>query len=211
MAHWDKVYKKGKKYDYYDLNSPHPDMKKAAGIFKKNKIKKILDLGCGSGRNLIYLHNKGFEVEGIDIARKGIKRIKENLGSSVKLKVADIYKRLPYKDESFDAVISVQVLQHNKEPAIKRAIDEIYRILKPGGLIFVTVCGRISKGKVRLFLVKSAKKIAANTYVPTQGHEAGLTHFIYSKKRILEHFRMFKKIKLWKDDKDYYCLLARKL
>ena len=79
-------------------------------------------------------------------------------------------------------MISVQVLQHGKVNEIKGVIKEIRRILKPKGVIFVTLCGRISNGKVRDYLIKTAKKIAPRTYAPTKGNEVGLTHFIYNKK-----------------------------
>ena len=41
------------------------------------------------------------------------------------------------------------------------------------------------------------------------GDEAGLIHFIYNKRILLNHYSDFKLIELWKDDKDYYCLLGQ--
>ena len=192
MTQWNKIYKKNQKnYKYYDLNEPHQDMPKISKIFKQKKIKKILDLGCGSGRNLFYLLKKGFELSGIDLAPEGIKQIKQITKNKVDLKIGDVFTTLPYKDNSFDAIISVQVLQHSKKRNIKKAISEIKRILKPGGLIFLTVCGRYSQGKLRYCLITTAKQIAYNTFVPTIGPEKGLTHFIYNKKILLEHYSDF--------------------
>ncbi|HIH23864.1 TPA: class I SAM-dependent methyltransferase [Candidatus Woesearchaeota archaeon] len=207
MLQWDEIYKKDPTtYKYYDLLQPHEDMPRIAALLKKRKATRVLDLGCGSGRNLFFLDKLGFDVAGIDIAPAGIKTIKDRI-KGVDAKVGDIYTRLPYPDASFDAVISVQVLQHNTAPNIKRAIAEIRRILKPGGILFLTVGGRISKNKVRFCLVLTAKKIAPNTYVPTNGDEKGLTHFIYNKKLLREHFKDFTMLDIWKDSKDYYCVL----
>jgi ubiquinone/menaquinone biosynthesis C-methylase UbiE len=123
--------------------------------------------------------------------------------------VGDAFASLPYADNSFDALVSVQVMQHAKESVIIKAIKEIVRVVKPGGLIFITLCGRCSKGKVRYCLVQTAKKIAPNTYVPTQGNETGLTHFIYNQDLVHKHYKDFKIMDLWRDDKDYYAFVGR--
>jgi SAM-dependent methyltransferase len=107
-------------------------------------------------------------------------------------------------------VISIQVLSHSGEKGILCAVSEINRILRQGGLLFVTVPGRISNNKVRECLVRTAKKIAPNTYVPTKGDETGLVHFIYNKKLILRHYSLFRIKKIWKDEKDYFCVLGEK-
>ncbi|MEM5830751.1 MAG: class I SAM-dependent methyltransferase [Candidatus Aenigmatarchaeota archaeon] len=109
---------------------------------EKRRFRKNLDLGCGSGRHLVYLARKGFKVYGIDIARHGLKIAREWLkkeGLKAKLKVGDIYKKLPYKNNFFDVIICVRTLNHGKIEWIRRTIKEMYRILKSDGYIFVTV------------------------------------------------------------------------
>lgn len=214
MKAWNQIYKNNSEnYTYYDLHEAHEDLLKVAKYFQKNKVKSILDLGCGVGRNLIPLAKMGFDVSGIDYAKEAIRQTKTLLRDN-KLKAntveGDIYKPLPYKDNSFDGLISVQVIQHAHEPDLQKAIKEIYRILKPSGYIFVTVCGRYSKGKVRPCLVKTAKNVGYHTYIPTEGNEKGQVHFIYSKAIILKHFKDFKTEKIWKDSRDYYCFIAKK-
>lgn len=210
---WNLIYKKGEKnYQYYDFTQSHRDIHRIVKIFNKKKIRRILDLGCGAGRNLLYLAKKGFEMYGIDIAGEGIKITKEGLRErklKAILKVGNIFKSLPYRNNFFDAIISVQVLQHGKFSQINKAIKEIERILKPGGFVFITLCGRYSKGKVRYCVVKTAKKIAPRTYLPTIGNEAGIPHYVYDKATIKKHYKNFKIIDLWRDDKDYYCFLGR--
>ncbi|MFX1537323.1 MAG: hypothetical protein ACFFDI_24205, partial [Promethearchaeota archaeon] len=54
-------------------------------------------------------------------------------------------------------------------------------------------------------------KIAPRTYIPTMGSEKGLVHFIYNKKVIKDHYKNFEILNLWKDERDYYCFLAKKI
>jgi len=213
-SQWEQIYKgEGKAYKYYDiLETPHSDLFRVIKIFRENKVKKVLDLGCGAGRNTMPLAQKNFEVYGLDNAPTGLKILKKTLKNrslKVNLKTGNAFASLPYQDNYFDAIISVQVLQHAKETVILKAIKEVSRIIKPNGLIFITLCGRISKGKVRLFLVKTAKKIAPNTYLPTQGNERGLVHFIYNRQLIKKHFKNFQLLKIWRDDKDYFAFIGR--
>lgn len=101
-------------------------------------------------------------------------------------------------------------MQHGTTEQVKKGIDEIKRVLKPKGHIFITLSGRYSEGKIRPFLVKTARKIEDRVYVPTQGSEAGLPHFIYNKELILKHYHNFTILNLWKDAKDYYCFIGQK-
>lgn len=214
MHQWEKIYKReGLNYKYYNILKPHEDIHLVAKIFRKHKVKKILDLGCGAGRQLLFLAKKGFDVDGIDISKSGIDILRTHLKRQklkAQLRVGDVFKKLPYSNNFFDAVISIQVLQHSRLKGIMKSTKEINRVLKPGGLVFITLCGRTSKGKVRYCLVKTAKKIGKRIFVPTMGNEKGLVHYIYSKQTLKRHYKDFKILKLWKDSKHYYCFIARK-
>ena len=134
---WDRAFKKEGKI----FVKPHRDMVRIAKFFKKEGIRKILDLGCGSGRHLVYLAKRGFDAYGIDIARHGIKIARDWLKKErlkANLEIGDIYKKLPYKDNFFDAIIGIKTLHHEKIENIRKLIKEVKRILKPGGLIFIT-------------------------------------------------------------------------
>lgn len=214
MNRWNEVYRNQREgYQYYDIYHSHEDIERVIGFLEENGVEGVLDLGCGVGRNLIPLAREGFNVSGIDLSPEGIKQVNgflEKEGLEAKLRVGNIFEGLPYEDDSFDAIISIQVLQHGKVDQIKRGISEVERVLVPNGLIFITLCGRYSQGKARYCLVKTARKIGDRTYIPTQGSEIGLPHFIYNKALIIEHFRNFEIIEMWKDSKDYYCFIGRK-
>ncbi len=213
MNKWNEIYQKGvEEYEYYDLEEPHEDIEKVIDYFKKGGVNKVLDLGCGIGRNMIPLAKAGFKMTGVDLSVKGVdlakKKIKEN-GLSGEFARGD-FQKLPFKDRKFDAVVAVQVLQHGREDEIRKAVDEIERVLIPKGAIFITLSGRYSKGKVRYCLVKTAKRVGERTYIPMKGNEIGVPHFIYNKEWIRRHYQNFLINQFWRDDKDYYCFLANK-
>ncbi len=200
--------REGVGYSYYDVEKPHEDLGKFAKECAKSKARRILDLGSGLGRNAFPLIAAGCSVACIDSSPKAISALRKNGVKGAVL--GDIFARLPFKDSSFDAVIAVQSLQHARDGRILRALSEVRRVLRKGGLFFLTVCGRHSGGKVRYCLVKTARKVAERTYVPTIGDEKGLVHFIYDKRTLSRHLSGFRTLASWKDSKDYYCVIARK-
>ena len=107
---WDRIFRD----EGYALGrEPHEDISRVAKLFEKNGVRRILDLGCGTGRHLVYLAKRRFEVYGIDIAEHGVKLSERWLraeGLKAELKVGDIYKGLPYVDDFFDAIISVRIM-----------------------------------------------------------------------------------------------------
>lgn len=105
------------------------------------KGKKVLDAGCGMGRNSIWpLLWGAAEVVAFDKDERSVAKALDNLKAfpNAKAAVRDIYE-LPWRGE-FDFVFSIGVIHHLKDPA--RAISEIRKTLKPGGEILIWVYGR---------------------------------------------------------------------
>jgi len=212
---WNKIFGiKGKVF-----TKPQPDIPKIVKSFEKKGAKRVLDLGCGTGRHLIYLAKKGFDVYGIDIAKRGIEIARKWLkkeGSRANLKIGDIYKKLPYQDSFFDAIISTQVIHHARIDAIRKAIKEIERILKPSGLIFITVRKALRvkgwrKNKIVIHRFKNKKTrykvVGPRIYTAIEGGEKGLIHFCFNKKWIRKEFKNFKISDIW-IKKGHYCFLG---
>jgi SAM-dependent methyltransferase len=97
---------------------------------------RAIDGGCGFAKWVIYLKNLGYDIVGIDNNEIAIARLKE-YDSSLQVELGDILN-LRYPDSSFDAYISMGVVEHFEGGPLP-ALKEAHRVLKPGGLIFVSV------------------------------------------------------------------------
>lgn len=208
MKQWDKILRRKRNF----FLKPQEDIPKIVKLFKKKGIKKVLDLGCGSGRHTVYLSKRGFEVYGIDIAQKGIKITKDWLKKErlrTSLKVGNMYKKLPYPNNFFDALISTQALHHNRIGSIRKLIQEIERVLKPEGLIFITVSKKRSIKDIPKEKLWKIKFIAPRTFVPSSHDEKGLIHYWFNKKLLRKEFKNFKIYDIWVESKrGHYCFLA---
>jgi tellurite methyltransferase len=99
----------------------------------------VLDLGCGVGRHVTYLGGRGFRMAGADVAPTGVQRTLAACaehGLSVDVRVCDM-TLLPWPDAHFDGVLSTSTIHHALRANIQQAIDEVWRVFKPGGLFLV--------------------------------------------------------------------------
>jgi len=97
---------------------------------------KVLDLGCGEGRNSFFLARNNFNVTAIDISKEGIKKLKEFAKKEklkIKAEVSDVKSYLQ-DCERFDAIIVMYVLQFIDEKNIFKVIKNIQSKTKPSGL-----------------------------------------------------------------------------
>ena len=106
-------------------------------IFLKylSKNDKIIDGGCGFGKWVIYLYQRGYNIVGIDNTEITISKIK-NYDQNIPVRFGNILN-LEYPDNYFDAYISMGVIEHF-EKGPHKALKEAHRVLKPGGLLFVS-------------------------------------------------------------------------
>ena len=99
-----------------------------------------LEAGCGIGRWIIPMAQKGYEITGIEIEQEALNIIETHYkATNLKLVNGDILN-MPFQDDSFDLVISLGVLEHFEKPEIQnKAISEHIRVMKSDGFFFVTV------------------------------------------------------------------------
>ncbi len=96
----------------------------------------VLEVGCGSGRYALHLGEKvGCRLIGLDINEPGVRNANQlalasGLASQVRFEQCDASKRLPFDDNTFDALFSNDVLCHI--PGRPAVLAEMFRVLKPG-------------------------------------------------------------------------------
>ena len=118
----------------------------------------VLEIGCGSGGYALYLaETLGCQIVGVDINEPGIRSAKElaqtrTLGSRARFEQCDVSKKLPFADATFDAAFSNDVLCHI--PARLDLLIEIFRVLKPSGLVLfsdaLVIGGMISAEEIAI-------------------------------------------------------------
>ena len=151
----------------------------------------VLDMGCGEGRHTIGLFVEkqinafGFDLslDDLNIARSRLDDFSTQSSSNsvCVFGVSDI-NNMPFQDGSYDSVICSEVLEH--VPAPEESIKELIRVLKPGGVLALSVprflpewiCWQLSEGyqqmpggHVRIFKHKTLKQLATNEGMSYQG------------------------------------------
>lgn len=99
---------------------------------------RVLDYGCGSGYGSSMIAKTAAHVTAVDVAEDAISHARETFGApNIEFLSIDPEQALPFKDESFDTVLSFQVFEHVADT--HRYLAEIRRVLVPGGtLVLVT-------------------------------------------------------------------------
>ena len=119
---------------------------------------KILDLGCGNGRFFELLKDKDVNYIGVDFSEKLIEIAKEKY-PKVKFQVADALD-LPFPNNYFDRIYSIAVLHHIPSREFRlQFLKEARRVLKPNGLLILTVWKPKSKKNWSLFLKYTTLKL----------------------------------------------------
>lgn len=126
---WNKFFQKEnhiKKFgkQIFDYSKPDPDVICLVSFFRKNKVETILDLGCGEGRNAKYLSEKDFKITGVDLSKVAIRKAKK-AGGEVKYFLVDM-RRLPFPNNSFNAIVSLQTIFHGRLNDVRKIIREIF-------------------------------------------------------------------------------------
>jgi 2-polyprenyl-3-methyl-5-hydroxy-6-metoxy-1,4-benzoquinol methylase len=131
-------------------------MVKKLKFFKiiKNKDSSILEVGCGFGYFLNYLHDKGYKnLHGIDPDEQLLNQVPKQIKTSLQFA-----QKTNLESNSFDVVFIYCVLHHmgdgTKDKDYLEAIDEAMRILKPKGYIFICEPGRYKTYRVMEYIVK---------------------------------------------------------
>jgi SAM-dependent methyltransferase len=180
---WDEIFRReGRVY-----LEPFARFPKVVSDFREHGCGRLLDLGCGSGRHVVQFAKEGFHVWGLDGSPNGLHLAREWLledGLSAGLVQSDMREPLPFPDCAFDGLLSTQVIHHALIAQVRGTIREIWRVLAPGGLAFVSVSGQKHDDEEYV-------EVEPGTWVPTTGPEAGLPHHIFSEEELRSEFAAF--------------------
>jgi SAM-dependent methyltransferase len=129
---------------------------------------RVLDAGCGYGRNLVHLLREGCEVFALDADAKGIEHVRR-LSHSLETGLLDgnfqvgSIERMPFPDTFADVVICNSVLHFARDDEHFRAmLAELWRVLRPGGMLFCRLGSRIGM---------DFKSVGGNRFVVGDGSE----------------------------------------
>ena len=117
---------------------------------------RVLDAGCGYGRNLLYLLREGCEVFALDADGEGVEHVRQMsaaLGTGLPAENfrVGMIERMPFGDALVDAVICNSVLHFARgEEQFRAMLAELLRVLRPGGMLFCRLGSRIGMEFERL-------------------------------------------------------------
>ena len=187
---WDREYlRRGIPSSFRD--EPSGAVSEFAIYLKRQRVEegRALDIGCGTGRNAVFLARQGFAVSGIDISKYAIsifkKRIKEASLGNADARVGDVTQHWPFASSSFDIAIDTFCYKHqtteNGKGTYRR---ELARVLKPGGLYLLTLAGP-DDGYYGPLLRRSGKRKANIVLDPANRVKS----ILYSREALLKEFR----------------------
>mgnify|MGYP001255020787 CR=1 FL=1 len=141
---WEQKYKNGHSQQYpWDCIVSF--VFKYAPKDKERSSIKILELGCGTGGNLKFIAEQGFQPFGIELSLSAVKYAQDKLQAfsvpSVNI-VTGNFVTLPYSNETFDLIIDRASLCCVDKPAYLKSLQEAHRVLNPGGMFFSQTYGR---------------------------------------------------------------------
>jgi SAM-dependent methyltransferase len=180
---WNKIFSNQGRV----FHEPLPEVIHFAEWLKVMELYRVLDLGCGTGRHTVYMKQQGFDAWGLDNAPVGLKLTQDWLGQeelSAPLVLADVYQPFPFPDGFFDAIISTRVIHHSFHDRVLGAVGEMQRVLKKGGAVLLAVPGADKRRD-------KTKEVAPHTYVPVEGREKGIPHYIFSPDELKSLFANF--------------------
>lgn len=162
-------------------------------------LSSALDIGCGGGRHVIHMAKHGLRAAGLDNAPTALKMTRQWLAQEkldARLVLGDMRVSLPFADNSFDGVLSTQVIHHALLATVIGTAREIERIVRPQGVILLSIPA------LRPSMTESAEHVLLepNTYAPTDGEEKGLPHHFFSPEEFRNIFPNFDVLDLRVED-----------
>ena len=145
-----------KKEFWEDVDRKYEDEADRMAIRKllPKRMEKFADIGGGYGRLANEYLKRARKVTIFDYSKSELAQAKEIYGDQIDTKSGDIYE-LPFKDNELDGLMMVRVTHHLKH--LDKAIKELYRVLKPGGVAVIEVANKRTLPKMARFVTGRSK------------------------------------------------------
>ncbi|MBR3137927.1 methyltransferase domain-containing protein [Candidatus Saccharibacteria bacterium] len=118
------------------------------------RMEKFADIGGGYGRLANEYLKRAHKVFIFDYSKTELEQAKEIYGDKIETRAGDIYE-LPFKDNELDGLMMVRVTHHLKN--LDKAVAELYRVLKPGGVAVIEVANKRTLPKMARFITGRSK------------------------------------------------------
>ena len=118
------------------------------------RMEKFADIGGGYGRLANEYLKRARKIYIFDYSKTELKQAKEIYGDKIETKAGDVYK-LPFKSNELDGLMMVRVTHHLEH--LDKAISELYRVLKPGGVAVIEVANKRTLPKMARFITRRSK------------------------------------------------------
>ena len=175
------------------FREPHPLAR--ALLERTTPGSSVLEIGAGSGRNIAALID-AMNVTAIDSDTERVAALQERFADRGVHVSRAPYDRLPFVDQGFDAVLSTHALLHGTPADIEAILREIGRVNRRDALIFATF------GSQRDARFGKGARVGAQSFAPTDGDEAGVTHSYFNERELRALLRDFKIERLEEVDVD---------
>ncbi|MBR3138683.1 methyltransferase domain-containing protein [Candidatus Saccharibacteria bacterium] len=145
-----------KKIFWEDADREYEDQADRMAIRKllPKRMEKFADIGGGYGRLANEYLKRARKVIIFDYSKSELKQAKEIYGDKIETRAGDIYE-LPFKENELDGLMMVRVTHHLKH--MDKAMAELYRVLKPGGVAVIEVANKRTLPKMARFVTGRSK------------------------------------------------------
>jgi ubiquinone/menaquinone biosynthesis C-methylase UbiE len=190
---WELAWRSGR---WPGVSRPLPAVEDFASYLRRNGMKRVLDLGAGSGRHTIFLAGLGFQLVALDVSGTALEILKARTDKK-KLRnvilVRHEMQHLPFPDGYFNGLVCTNVMHHGLSKEVRRSFEEARRVVRKGGAaLFVVVSEKD-------FRFGAGRKLEAKTYEFTKGEEKGIVHHFFGAREFRAALGGFRIVKLWEE------------
>lgn len=154
---------------------------------------QILDFGCGNGRLLAFFKGKSIGYKGVDVSSELIRLAKEKYPDEEDnfLKITS-HNTLPFPDDFFNKVFSIAVFHHFPKEYAEQMAKELYRIVRPGGIVIITVWNLWQRKKIGYIIRSLFNLNFKNIHIPFKDNRGNVFyryHRAYTKSELGNIFK----------------------